>query len=41
MALRRHDALTTLGADWLLGIAATTLDTDAHPHPLERQGACL
>ncbi|MGW0594959.1 FAD-dependent oxidoreductase [Streptosporangium sp. NPDC002607] len=28
VALRRHDALTTLGADWLLGIAATTLDTD-------------
>ncbi|MGI5281929.1 NAD(P)/FAD-dependent oxidoreductase [Nonomuraea polychroma] len=29
VALRRHDALTMLGADWLLGIAATTLDTDA------------
>ncbi|MEU0482428.1 FAD-dependent oxidoreductase, partial [Streptosporangium sp. NPDC006013] len=29
VALRRHDALTMLGADRLLGIAATTLDADA------------
>ncbi|WP_433253804.1 NAD(P)/FAD-dependent oxidoreductase [Streptosporangium sp. CA-135522] len=29
VALRRHDALTALGADWLLGITALALDTDA------------
>ncbi|MCG5220759.1 NAD(P)/FAD-dependent oxidoreductase [Streptosporangium sp. KLBMP 9127] len=29
VTLRRPDALTALGADWLLGVAAVALDTDA------------
>ncbi|TDD22573.1 NAD(P)/FAD-dependent oxidoreductase [Nonomuraea diastatica] len=29
VTLRRPDALTDLGADWRLGVAATSLDTDA------------
>ncbi|MEU0568893.1 FAD-dependent oxidoreductase [Nonomuraea sp. NPDC005983] len=29
VALRSHDTLSTLGADWLLGIAAIALDTSA------------